>query len=1465
MKYMKRILLICLHLWIAQSFAQSLDRNFTMSIVPKEAMNIDEVNTLTNTDSSNPDRIIPAGDYSNIVFTGSNSITLNPNTHLTPNVHLFIAGADEINSQVFRTITYYDGLGRTIQENAIGQSPTGKDIVQHFDYDQFGRTEKTYLPLPSNQSNGNFITNPVAQINTYYQNQYGDSHPYSQQRFDNSPLNRVLESTGPGDDWALSASSNTDHTNKMEYDVNTDDEILYFSIDSDNQLALHFSYEAGELQKSISKNENWQPNDGKLNTNETFTDKKGLKIADISYREVNGNLQKLSTYYVYDSLGQLRYLIPPKAINQLLPILTKRYSNTSITTIPRDDFTYSPNGSVRGNGTITYQIIDDRLKIVVQGSFNRPNGLTRRNATKITSSDNIATLSLVTGFPNITLGDITTGPSVNAVKIHIKNGKLALTNNFYYSYLTSVNGTFYTPKLYRNTGNDPKVIEILNTLCYQYQYDDYNRQIAQKTPDRGWEYVVYDHLDRPILIQDAKLKEDNEWLFTKYDAFGRVVYTGAYTSSKTREALQQEVDTFINSSTNKSNVETRSSNNTVAGTTINYSNTAFPNSGITRLTSVSYFDDYSFTDSDKPAILTNIQGQPVTRRTKGLPTANWVRTIGANSWSKTYSFYDERGRSIKLHEKNHLGGYTYTENKLDFGGKTQKTVTQHKRVSSDNSLSIEDRFEYDQADRLIGQFQKINNQNEERISSIVYDELGNISSKISGGNTNSSGLQNTSFNYNIRGAMTNINDVDNISNNLFAYKIHYNTRPEEGNQSTPLYNGNISQVIWRSKYDNQKQSYVYNYDHLNQLTSANYLYSNGLVQDSSYKYVVDNINYDVHGNVTSLSRRSANGNGNPADPSNNTMDILSYGYGSNSGNQLMRITDSGDKNRGFIDGNTSGDDYAYDINGNMTKDLNKGITTIEYNYLDRVKKVTLQNGGTIEYVYDSAGNKLQKIFKNGSVNITSDYLGGFQYQQGQLQFVPTAEGYAYKTPSNTYKYVYILTDQLGNNRVSYSDTNNDGNISENEILSNSNYYPMGAIFENEFTDALASDYNYKFQGKELQKDGNIQLYDFGSRMYDPYVGRWFNTDPQNQFHSPYLAMGNSWAVGVDPNGEIVWAVVGVGAAIGALSGAASYAGTALTTGDWDWGSFGLSVLSGAAVGALTSGTVPIHGTEQFIAGQIAGGFAAGMMSWASYDMQVGDFNFSISPSVAVGNSSGIGANIGVGYSSGNFSLNGGLGITSFTDYNGFGKGIETRTSLLGSFDDGKTGISLGTNIWGGNLSGASGNFHQRTGVIGVRSGDFKVRYENDGGFGIKNLRLGDRGDSYRTASLQFALGDFTAGFQLFTGQRTRSDQEDEFKIYRTKKNGRKEWLNPTYGPEKRGAFNRKFKHGFVNEIGTKYRLGALTIGYKNIRAGVNSEHVRHAIQNRVIHGLIKDRGFENTSWDWKSYFQYRSPNKFSSW
>ena len=89
---------------------------------------------------------------------------------------------------------------------------------------------------------------------------------------------------------------------------------------------------------------------------------------------------------------------------------------------------------------------------------------------------------------------------------------------------------------------------------------------------------------------------------------------------------------------------------------------------------------------------------------------------------------------------------------------------------------------------------------------------------------------------------------------------------------------------------------------------------------------------------------------------------------------------------------------------------------------------------------------------------------------------------------------------------------------------------------------------------------------------DAALGRWFGTDPQDQFASPYVAMGNNPVMGIDPDGECpIFIPILVGAAISAFSYSA---GVALSPGgfnNWNWGQFGKSLAIGAVSGVFSAG------------------------------------------------------------------------------------------------------------------------------------------------------------------------------------------------------------------------------------------------------------------------------------------------------
>jgi len=233
--------------------------------------------------------------------------------------------ANANNTDVIESISYKDDIGRIKQEVNIGTTPLGKDIYQHFEYDGNGQSTKLYMPYSSNSTSGVYDANALANTLNYYNTPAFENtaNPYSNVITEASPLNRVLEESAPGNDWAVDEASDYDHTIKYDYNTNnSSDQIKKFRVlheaDFIENTVLHFEryYTTDELIKATVKNENWQPNQifENDNTSVTYTDKFGNTVLNRTYNE---NIAH-DTYYVYDDLGNLTYVLPPEAADQIL-------------------------------------------------------------------------------------------------------------------------------------------------------------------------------------------------------------------------------------------------------------------------------------------------------------------------------------------------------------------------------------------------------------------------------------------------------------------------------------------------------------------------------------------------------------------------------------------------------------------------------------------------------------------------------------------------------------------------------------------------------------------------------------------------------------------------------------------------------------------------------------------------------------------------------------------------------------------------------------------------------------------------------------------------------------------------------------------------------------------------------------------------------------------------------------------
>jgi RHS repeat-associated protein len=668
-----------------------------------------------------------------------------------------------------------------------------------------------------------------------------------------------------------------------------------------------------------------------------------------------------------------------------------------------------------------------------------------------------------------------------------------VAHDTYYVYDSYGNLSYVLPPKSEASINKPTTTE-LNDLCYQYKYDYKKRQVEKRVPGRdGWNYIIYDNLDRQILTQSPELRQTNKWTFIKFDKLGRAVYSGIYTDGSSLS--QTQMQSHVNTENNFASEYYEAKLTSPGALGIYYTNNNFPKTSIEVLT-INYFDNYVFDTAGVASSITSY-GVNSTTNTKGLPTGTKVKVLEESSWSTSVSFYDKKARTIYNYAYN---GFLLTtdilQSKLDFVGKVKETTTSH-TYANDNlpTQTVKDVFTYDHVGRLKTQKQYLNGASTgEFIVDNTYNELGQLKTKGVGGiTTRSNRLQTVDYTYNVRGWLKTINQDTNNDNDLFNFSISYNDITDP---TKKLFNGNISQTSWNTlNTDSSTKTYIYTYDALDRITKGDF---------NVNTYDLTNVSYDKNGNIWSLQRNkhsSAGGN-----------DSFTYNYtdSGNKTNQLMSLS------------GTASSTFLYDKNGNMTKDTRKSITSIIYNYLDLPRVVTI-GGQTITYTYDALGTKLRKVY---GITIT-DYAGNYTYINSSLNYFSNTEGYFRVTSTGSTlvgNYVYQYKDHLESIRLSYADNNNDGVITAGtEIVKESNYYPYGVRHLGYNGGIYSTNLGEKkqFTGAEYQDDNSIDWYDVSARNYDPTLGRWMNLDPlaeQMRSISPYNYAFNSPMLFTDPDG-----------------------------------------------------------------------------------------------------------------------------------------------------------------------------------------------------------------------------------------------------------------------------------------------------------------------------------------------------------
>ncbi|MBL7903469.1 MAG: hypothetical protein JNL22_00465 [Bacteroidales bacterium] len=317
------------------------------------------------------------------------------------------------------------------------------------------------------------------------------------------------------------------------------------------------------------------------------------------------------------------------------------------------------------------------------------------------------------------------------------------------------------------------------------------------------------------------------------------------------------------------------------------------------------------------------------------------------------------------------------------------------------------------------------------------------------------------------------------------------------------------------------KGYSYKYDELNRLKKADFRENTQGTWAGTSKYNEEIESYDFNGNIKKLIRHGYLAPNNVA----GEIDKLTYSY---NGNKLVAVDDvvAGDNTGDFFDnGNyytqSHTDEYLYDANGNLIKDVNKGIINISYNYLNQPTQLDKQTDTRLEYQYDAAGNKLRQteIYK-GVIQKTTDFVGNFVYVNGKPAWNTYDEGRVVYNTNGTFIMEASIKDHLGNIRIAFAP---EGSLLK--VRQVNSYYAFGMnikeLSKNGSNRVHPNEYLYN--GKMMQDEQGLNWLDYGARFYDPVLGRWHAVDPlaeQRNWLSPYQYAQNSPIIRIDPNGML---------------------------------------------------------------------------------------------------------------------------------------------------------------------------------------------------------------------------------------------------------------------------------------------------------------------------------------------------------
>ena len=434
---------------------------------------------------------------------------------------------------VAQTTQYYDNTGALIQAVARQASPLQNDQVTPIVYDNFGRTLVQYLPYTASTNDGNY--KPTAftdQVNFNAAQFPGENYYYSQMTYEASPLNRPLEGFAPGASWV---GNNTGVSG--QYLINTaSDSVQIWSISS-AQMSLPAdggTYQPGQLFKEVTTDEQGHQS-------VVYKDKLGKTILTKIQQSGSpspGHTGWICTYYVYDTLQNLRVIIQPQAVALIKGswIINQTIANELCFRYEYDGRRRIAIRKVPGAGQ-TWAVYDARDRLVMtQDSLLR--GQHKWMFAKYDTEDRVDSTGLITDptyYDSLAHYDTVAYYSTNFPAVSSYTNQL-LTQSFYddYSWVSTYSAPVASSMATNYTSNSSYFITSYNTSpTYAVAITPFVVTRGMPTGSMKWvvgsasQYLYsagfYDDRGRTIQTQSSNYTSAIDTVTTQYNFDGAVL------------------------------------------------------------------------------------------------------------------------------------------------------------------------------------------------------------------------------------------------------------------------------------------------------------------------------------------------------------------------------------------------------------------------------------------------------------------------------------------------------------------------------------------------------------------------------------------------------------------------------------------------------------------------------------------------------------------------------------------------------------------------------------------------------------------------------------------------------------------------------------------------------------------------------------------------------------------------------